>query len=205
MYTGLRHASSGLAAAAAIGTQTAAARAAQLKVAGANLTLPNPSGRLKDEVRLQAGFFRAPHHGTQKDCFEFTAVVGEVTMRLAEDGNNLRHLETELAVLISERGSMTLRLVLLPLGRVRPNLDALAGKWSPIACAAYGARHPEATFADPIHDRGALAVIVRPAGHRIGRCKALRVDGQQERGNPGCQDPGYQHGAASGQELAAIE
>src|SRR3954453_4372417 len=147
------------------------------------------SGRLQDEVRVQAGLFCAPHHRTQKDGFEFTAVVGEVTMRLAEDGNNLRHLETELAVLISERGSMTLRLVLLPFGRVRPNLDALAGKWSPIACAAYGARHREATFADPIHDRGALAVVVRPAGHRIGRCKALRVDGQRSPETPIANTP----------------
>src|SRR5882757_2490856 len=75
------------------------------------------SDRLKDEVRLQAGLFCAPHHGTQKDGFEFTAVIGEVTMRLAEDGNDLRHLKTELAVLVGERSSMTLRLVLLPFGR----------------------------------------------------------------------------------------
>src|SRR6201991_3287322 len=149
----------------------AATRAAQIRVARASLItlVPTRSGRLKDEVRLQAGLFCAPHHGTQKDGFEFTAVIGEVTVRLAEDGNDLRHLKTKRPVLVGERGSMTLRFVLLPFGRVRPNLDALPGKRSPVACAAYGAAHPEAALADPIHDRRALAVVVRPARHRIGR------------------------------------
>ncbi len=176
MYTGPRHASSGLAAAAAIGTQTAAARAAQIRVPFANLIplFPIRSGRLKNEVRLKAGLFRAPHHGTQKDGFEFTTVVGEMTMRLAKDGNNLRHLKTERTVLVGERGSMTLRLVLLPFGRVRPNLDALPGEWSPVAGAAYGATHPETTLADPIHDRRAL----RSQSHSSQECSA------PERGHP---------------------
>jgi hypothetical protein len=65
--------------------------------------VPNSrSSRLEDEVRLEA---LTPHHGTEKDGFEFAAVIGEVTMRLAEDRNDLRHLETELAVLVGERGS----------------------------------------------------------------------------------------------------
>src|SRR3978361_1064478 len=123
---------------------------------------PVRSDRLKDEVRLQAGLLCAPHHGTQKDGFEFTAVIGKVTMRLAENGKNLRHLKTEHPVLVGERGAMTLRFVLLPFGRVRPDLDALSGKRSPVACAAYGAAHPEATLADPIHGRRTLAVIVGP-------------------------------------------
>src|SRR5215510_2696551 len=119
----------------------AAARAAQIRATRANL-IPmflTRSGRLKDEVRFQAGLFRAPHHGTQKDGFEFTAVIGEVTMRLAKDGNDLRHLEPERPVLVGERGAMTLRLVLLPFDRVRPDLDALPGKRSPVARAAHGA------------------------------------------------------------------
>src|SRR3954463_1354202 len=74
------------------------------------------SGRLKDEVRLQAGFLGAAHHGTQEDGFELAAVIGEMPMRLAEDRNDLRHLETELAILVGERGAMTLRLMLLPFG-----------------------------------------------------------------------------------------
>src|ERR1700755_1597079 len=123
-----------------------------------------------------------------------------MTLRLAKERNNLRHLETERAVLVGERGAMTLRLMLLSFGRVRPNLDALPGERSPVACTAYGATHPEATLADPIHDRRALAVVVGPARHRRGRCDALRVRGQQEPGHPGCQD-----GAASSEEVAAVE
>src|SRR5690349_7536179 len=198
MESGPRHSSRGLVAAAAIGRQTAVARAAQIGTARANLipSFLTRSGRLKDEVRFQAGLFRAPHYGTQKHCCELTAVVGEVTMRLAKDGNDLRHLETERPVLVGERGSMALRFVLLPFLRVRPNLDALPSERGPIACAAYGARHPEATLADPLHDRRALAVVVGPAQHRRRRCEALRAGGQQEPGNPRCQD-----GAAGSNEV----
>jgi|SRR4051812_38659333 hypothetical protein len=113
-------------------------------------------------MRLQALIFGAPHHRTEKDGFEFTAVVGEVTMRLAEDRNDLRHLETEPAVLVGERSPMTLGLMFLPFRRVRPNLNALAAA---------------ATVADPIHDCRALAVIVRPARHRSDRCDTLRESG----------------------------
>src|ERR1700731_2392029 len=95
------------------------------------------SDRLKDEVRLQAGLLCAPHHRTQEDGFEFAAVVGEVAVRLAKQGNDLRHLEAERPVLVGERGAMTLRLMLLPFSRVRPDLDALVGEGSPVACAAH--------------------------------------------------------------------
>src|SRR6187200_3759690 len=158
------------------------------------------SGRLEDEMRLQALVLGAPHHGTEKDGFEFAAIVGEMTMRLAEDRNDLRHLETEPAVLVGERRAMALRLMFLPFRRVRPNLDALAGQRSAVACAAHGAAHPEAALADPIDDRRALAVIVRPARHRPGRCDALRESGRQEPGNAG-----YQDGAAGGKKVAAAE
>src|ERR1700760_4212080 len=134
-----------------------AARAAQIRAARANLIplFPTRSGRLKDEVGLEAGLFCAPHNGTQEDGFEFATVIGEVAMGLAKDRNNLRHLETERPVLVGERGAVTLRLVLLPFGRVRPNLNALPGKRSPISRAADGARHPEAALPDPLHDRRA--------------------------------------------------
>src|SRR5689334_7105695 len=79
------------------------------------------SGRLKDEMRLQAGFLGAAHHRTQEHGFELAAVIGEVTVRLAEDRNDLWHLEAKLAVLVGHRRAMALRLVLLPLGRVRPD------------------------------------------------------------------------------------
>src|SRR6478609_9210437 len=180
----------------------AAARAAQIRVALANLIplFPTRSGRLKDEMRLEAGLFCASHHGAQKDSFEFTAVISEVTVRLAKDRNDLRHLEPELAVLVGERGPMTLRLVLLPFGRVRPNLDALPGERRPVACAAYGAAHPEAALADPVHDRRDLPVIVRATRHRLGRCEAFGTGRQQEPGHPGRQDR-----AAGGEEIASVE
>src|SRR5438045_1472379 len=117
-------------------------------------------------MRLEAGVFGAAHHRTQKDGFEFAAVIGEMTMRLAEDRNDLRHLEPELAVLVGQRGAMALRLVLLAFGGVRPDLDALPGQRRAVAGAAHGAAHPEAALADPLHDRRALAIIVGPARHR---------------------------------------
>src|SRR5262249_25094700 len=135
------------------------------------------SGRLKDEVRLQAGFLRAAHHRTQEDGFEFVAVISEVTVRLAEHGNDLRHLETEHAVLVGEGGAMALRLVLLPFNGVRPDLDALPGERSAVAGAAHGAGHPEATLADPFHGGRALAVVVGAALHRRGRCEAFGAGG----------------------------
>src|SRR5215211_3099273 len=129
-------------------------------------------------MRLQALILGATHHRTEKDGLEFTAVVGEMTMRLAEDRDNLRHLETELAVRVGERSAMTLRLMLLPIGRVRPNLDALPAQRSAVAGAAHGAAHPEAAaVAYPSHDCCALAVVVRSARHRSCRCQALRGSG----------------------------
>src|SRR5258708_13039677 len=92
------------------------------------------SDRLQHEVRLQAGLFCAPHHGTQKDGFEFTAVIGEVAVRLAEDGNDLRHLKTELTILVGERGAMTLPLLLLPFGRLPPNLTPPPPDPTPSPC-----------------------------------------------------------------------
>src|SRR4051812_15787421 len=154
----------------------AAARAAQIRVTRTKLIrlFPTRSGRLKDEVRLEAGLFCAPHHGTQEDGSEFTAVIGEVTMRLAEDRNDLRHLQAERAVLVGERRAMTALVFLPPFSGVRPNLDALAGERSPVARAAHGARHPEAALADPVHDRRAFDVVVGSARHRRGRSEALR-------------------------------
>src|SRR5215475_14511948 len=115
-------------------------RALQIRAARADLipAFPALSDRLQDEVRFQAGLLGALHHGTQEDRLELAAVIGEVAMRLAEDRNDLRHLETERSVLVGERGAVALRLVLLPFHRVRPDLDALSGERSPVAGAAHG-------------------------------------------------------------------
>src|SRR5258708_40217570 len=64
------------------------------------------SDRLKDEVRLQAGFLCAPRHRTQKDGFELAAVIGEVTKALAKNRIDLRHIESELAALVVEEGAI---------------------------------------------------------------------------------------------------
>src|ERR1041384_2010036 len=144
----------------------AAAKAAQIKITRADfIPFLTRSSRLQDEMRLQAGLLGALHHGTQKDGFEFAAIIGKVTVRLPKDWNDLRHLETERTVLVGERCPMTLRLVLLPFGGVRPDLDALPGKRGSIARATHGAAHPEAALADPLHDRRALEIVVRPARH----------------------------------------
>ena len=74
-------------------------------------------------------------------------------MRFAECGDDLRHLEAEHPVRVSERRPMTMRISLVPFGRVRPDLDALPRKRGSVAGAAHGARHPEAAAADPLHDR----------------------------------------------------
>src|ERR1700759_5631765 len=130
----------------AIGTPMAIARALQIRAARADLipVFPALSGRLKHEMRFQAGLLGALHHRTKEDGFELTAVIGEVTMGLTEDRNDLRHLETERAVLVGERGAVTLRFVFLPFDRVGPDLDTLSGERRPVACAAHGPRHPEA-------------------------------------------------------------
>src|SRR6185312_7685331 len=95
-------------------------------------SFPTRSNRLKDEVRLKTGIFCAPHHGTQEDGFEVTAVIGEMTMRLAKGGNDLRHLKTEHPVRVSECGAVTMQVSLMPFGRVRPDLDALPRKGNPV-------------------------------------------------------------------------
>src|SRR5262245_39544023 len=151
-------------------------------------------------MRFKPGVSRARHQGTQKDGLESTAVIGEVTMRLAKGGNDLRHLETEHTVRVGERGPMTMRVSLVPFGRVRPDLNALPRERGSVAGAAHGACHPEAAATDPFHDRRVREVVVGTAPHRGSRCEALRMDGQQEGGNPCRYD-----GAATGEETTAVE
>ena len=71
-------------------------------------------------MSLEIGDFCAWHHGAKKDGFVVTTVIREVTMRLAEGGNDLRHLKTERPIRVSERGAMALHIILIPFGRVRP-------------------------------------------------------------------------------------
>src|SRR5437660_10551836 len=94
-------------------------------------------------MRLEAGVFGAAHHRTQKHGFEFAAVIGEMTMRLAEDRDDLRHLEAERTVLVGQRGAMALRLMLLHFVRVRPDPDAFAGERRDVPRLALRAGHSE--------------------------------------------------------------
>jgi hypothetical protein len=47
-------------------------------------------------------------------------------MGLAESWDDLRHLKAKYPIYVGERGTVALRVTLVPLGRVRPDLDALA-------------------------------------------------------------------------------
>ena len=104
-------------------------------------------------MRLQALVLGAPHHGTEKDGFEFAAVVGEVAMRLAEDRNDLRHLETEPAVLVGERRAMALRLVFLPFRRVL--------RWPPSGAPSPARRTVPLIQKPPLPIRSTMAAPLR--------------------------------------------
>ena len=44
-----------------------------------------------------------------------------------------------------------------------------AGERNAIAGATHGARHPESTLTDPVHDRRTFAIVIRATGHRSSR------------------------------------
>src|SRR5699024_4039159 len=103
-------------------------------------------------------------------------VIGEMTTRLPERRDDLRHLEPKCSLRVRQRSPVALRVAFRAFGRVRPNLDALACKRCTVARATHGASHPETTATDPSHDRRAGAVIIGPAPHGGGRRKSLRAD-----------------------------
>ena len=121
-------------------------------------------------------------------------------MRLAESRDDLRHLKPEHPICVSERGTMALRVTLVPFGRMRPDLNTLTGKRFAIACTAHSSRHPKTSATDPIYNRGAWTVVVGPASHRERGCKALCVCGDTKAGNSG-----RYNGAACSEEGTAGE
>jgi len=151
-------------------------------------------------MRFQAGVFRAPHDGSQEDGLEVAAVIGKMAMGLSERRNDLRHFQAKSAFCVRQRRPVALRIALVALGRVGPDLDALAGKRRPVAGAADGAAHPEAAAADPLHDCGAGAIIVGTAPHCTRWLQAFRNGGDGETGNSG-----HHQGAAGGEQSAAGE
>src|SRR5262245_48220482 len=123
-----------------------------------------------------------------------------MTVCLAEGRDDLRHLEAEGPVRVGERGSMALRVRLVSLGGMRPDLDALAREGRPVAGAAHGTAHPEAAAADPLHDRCTWPIVVGAARHRARWCQPSRIRGHNEAGHAGSE-----HRPAASEEATAIE
>jgi hypothetical protein len=95
---------------------------------------------------------------------------------------------------------MALRISLMTLGRVRPDLDALTCERCTVACASYRATHPEATTPDPTDDRCAGTVVVGAAPHRGCGRKAFCLGGKQH-----ASKPRGDKSAARGDKTSAIE
>jgi hypothetical protein len=123
-----------------------------------------------------------------------------MAMRLAEGRDNLRHFETEHSVRVRQRRPVAPLVTFVSFSRMRPDLDALTLERSAVSSAPHCARHPEATAADTVYDRGAGAVVVRPSLHRLGRCEAIRVSGYEQAGPSGCDEE-----SSRGEDTAAIE
>lgn len=148
----------------------------------------------------------ARHHGAEEHGLEAVAivfgVVGEVPVRLAEGGDDLRHLQPEHALGVGERGAVALRVALVALGGVRPDLDADAGERSTVAGTPHAAGHPKTPAADALDDRGTGLVVVGTPAHGRGRGEALRAhrpqeaDGAGRQGSAGSGGPGQEQGAA---------
>jgi hypothetical protein len=140
----------------------------------------------------------------EEDSFEVIIVISEVAVRLAKRRDDLRHFKAKNSVCVRDTGAVASRVTLVALSRVRPNLDSLAYKWSPISHALHSACHPESTSADAINNRCAGAVIVGPSTHRRRGCQTLRVSRQQEAGHCGRHDctGGSDKGTASGQNVS---
>ena len=131
--------------------------------------------RLKDEVRLQAGVPYAPHYGAKEDGLEVATVIGEMAMWLSEGGDDLRHFKAEHTIRVRKCGPVAVRVPLVSFCGVRPDLNALTRKRGAVTCAPYGARHPEAPTANPVHEQRTRAVVVGSVSHRACRCDARRT------------------------------
>ena len=79
-------------------------------------------------MRLEAGVARAWHDWAEEHRVEVAAVIGEMTVRLAEGGHDLGHFEPELAVFIGERRAVAVRVAFVAFGGMGPDLDALTGE-----------------------------------------------------------------------------
>lgn len=162
---------------------------------------PHRSGWLQYEMGAQARVARTCHDGPKEDGLEGVSFVCEVAMGLAEDRNNLRHLQPERTVWACEGCSVTVSIIFTPLCRMRPDLDAHAREWGAIARTAHGACHPEPPSANAGYDRGARNVIVGSAAHRRRRREALPMGWHNKAGTAGHQR-GPADGSAGGEKIA---
>ena len=166
--------------------------------------------RLLARHDLEAAIAVRPHHvedvtrwaGAARAGMLLEADMAGTPVRLAEDRDDLRHLQPERAVRVGQRGTVAVRVLLVALGRVRPDLDAHAGERGAVARTPHAARHPEAAAANALDEWRAGPVVVGAAAHGRGRCEALRARRPEEAGGAGRQrrsgggGPGQEQGAA---------
>ena len=124
--------------------------------------------------------------GRRKDGFDSPCHRRDDPVRLAEDGNDLRHLASGNAPFLSVSvAPHDLRLVLLPSVGVRPDLDGIRGA-AHVGCRRRPgdrASHPKPPFPIGPPPR-ALAIVVRPTRHRRPSVRGLRRGGNRSPETP---------------------
>ena len=121
-------------------------------------------------MRFKAFIPRPFYDRPQEKSFIVAAVIGQVAVRLAEGRNDLRHFQPENSVFIRQRRPVARPVAFIALGRVRPYLNALAGKRLAVPRLTYGALNPKPAAADPLYDGRVRLVVIRPATHKPHRC-----------------------------------
>jgi len=128
------------------------------------------TGRRDHDRRGQSRVAGPPQHRSQEDRLEAVGVVfgiiGEMRVRLAKGRHDLRHFHPEYAICIGPYGALAMRVSLMPLGRVRPHLDAHTRERSAITRTPDCAGQPEIAAADAADDWRAGKIVVVAAAHR---------------------------------------
>lgn len=83
------------------------------------------SGGCQNEMCFQRGVAWAVHERAQENGFKVAAVISQMRMRLTKGRDDLRHLETEDAVLIGQGRAMAVGIAFMAFGCMGPDLDAL--------------------------------------------------------------------------------
>ncbi len=93
--------------------------------------MPCGSRRLEHEIGLEALVPGTLHDRAQEHGLEGAVVISEMTVRLSEGRDDLRHLETKGPVGIGQRRTVAARVGLVSLGGMSPDLNADTGKRAP--------------------------------------------------------------------------